>query len=1611
MRNTRTASRLLALALTVLMLASCFVALPAMAEETAVTSAKTTLWQHNFATAGANKDGNVAWDDLPAYLSDNKVFTLKAMTKEGAANPTQITNGYFNVGYGFASGVGGQDVAIKNDSANNTLFQLMTGEYSGYDTTEAPAYFMEFDWYYNMAPTTRTDTSGNSFTDQDGKTTTGLTLCTDYGSGSAGVILRLRSKSQSGELLRLSANGYLYTSDNRGETTTVAQRGIDGYVYYTDDIEGVDTKVYFDTDGYRYTLGSDGMTRVYIDKREKDPGTLSGLSLGYTVANINNAYKVTINKEYRIGVSINVTKTATNTDGKFCNTLVYTVYIKEKNAENWEKCLGTSTQLYYELGYSDTANETNDVVTISDGGRMFFGGMWEVYAYDRATTHTAHVNILESRDAADATRITCTCIDCGYSCQEREIDGLRYKGELKGNACEGTYYVWAPKDTTAVGVPFADSEYTTKPAGHTYGASGKCTVTGCGEYEFITEIPKDFFASAPIKNGAYPDLNSTYWDRENLEIKGQTSTPVLLLRDERDTSFGAARKPFTISFDFRLDSCTFNGKLNSFGELISLVPEGSNGAAASGMGQALLYIGLTNPGGAASEQKPYIAFSKDFATYTVSVGMVDDGGGNLVPDPGHTNYSKLQSALTYFGEGAYTHDNGTTTRKYTFRDHNAAAYYLTYKKWINVQCTVVPHATDNASTMVLLYVNGELVNMRPAGLGVSWDTKFDGVRFGPGSARYTMPTFRLDNVGIQLHDSLEDAYADVKASNQVISFGFDRYQARLGNPLGSAGVIGASLNNDYPCVGRFTDNLDDSLELINGGEYAHYDHSAANLGSSERLQFSLTGLDENENKIEFVSQYKYEISTTLAIDRALTATGAEYGSNRDMIRLSKFRDAYVKLILMQLGPNGYLGAVAGKWLYLVDEAGHALSPYTEMDETTGLPLKFSNVRVVVDEKANTYSIFVDDRTAYYEKDGDRLPFVNITMPAPTGTGVDKTKETNEDGALVYSFKGDVTKYHDYTRAFFETLVENEVFKNNKGEVLSYQYDCEYLCLFQTFEDFYLKDVKVSIIPDSKIEMIGVQDQIDADDNLALRFIAGIDDVFVPGIGYSVEAWHRVVQSDGTFGSWERTDRVQTENSRVVFRSIKETDANGKVDSYYAYNRQEGDYLSALKITDIPRDHGVNEQYKFTVTPYTLDADGNVDKTFESYTAIYNGAGEYLGNGQPFEVDLSEYKAFTESPNVILELKDGAGDYNDFYVYTRTSDPSGRYYIRYCVYYSYSEAVTNITNSATNIRSFRINTAHVVKVTDIGDTVVTCTEVMPMLGGGEISLAIKEYKYGQTANKEGELQYEADGTTPKMGNAVQDFIGGYHGDEHIKKDSEGNDMFSLVMDEREYVPGQGNLVVTGNEIVIEQTTLLDRWEEGLGSDEKKEQVAEHAQTFTINKDGVAIDRTVKWLVDDFLIEDAYVMMLTLRRCTTETITNDDGSKTVRAVDPICEKVATYNADGTKIASVDSGADMNTNPGNSRLSSTQVREVRYSSDTSGAFAVAKFDMAEGSNGGFSAVRVDFRDGTAADNKLYVPMTATGGTGKVEETGKSYKKPSVNETWVLDTFFKLDYVNPNN
>ena len=841
-----------------------------------------------------------------------------------------------------------------------------------------------------------------------------------------------------------------------------------------------------------------------------------------------------------------------------------------------------------------------------------------------------------------------------------------------------------------------------------------------------------------------------------------------------------------------------------------------------------------------------------------------------------------------------------------------AVFVFERGEWYNIAVAVNP-----AVPCYSVYVDGEYVG------AVQSTTYTPNMTYTSTIVRMGMNTvsskhyfqYNLKNINLERFDTAEGLY-NAAPNNELFRLEYDRYQYNSAMSTKSTHFLGTFI----------------SFAASNNTKYKMADGTVFAMLETPK-QYKQISLYSNKTNNQFkLSDKRYEIKVTFAVPDT-----AELPSNgQNLVRLSKFVDTVKSENVKYSNEGQYKAYVAGIGDCLLYEKD-GVTPLTFIRTfTDNVPESMSELRVIFDEGNNTYSVYVDNDVAYYlDRNGNPQPTLNLTMKVSSGAITGKT-------------------YGEITR---EDVVNAGLSISTDG-----MYDCHYVRLFREMPVVALQSVVITQIPDSDVEMIGVQEQRD-ENSFDLRFVAGIDDIYVNAIDFEVKAYYN--------GVYQGVQHVSTTS---VYSSLNE--AGGAL---HAYECSEGAYLAAFKVTGMERT-GASNRYKFVVTPTTTRSD-NTTVTGKAFTVVYDGEGRYLGNDRPHEADLSQYESLSTKP-VMLELqaKSGEGDYEDFYVYTQCSDFSGRYYVRYRMTYYYDTRTTNGTNSATNLDSFRITAAELVKINGVSDTGVAFTSLGSLLSSGEISLAIKEYVYDDA----------------KGGNGVSDFCGGFHGDEHIVT-VDGVKQVSLKADDVSYVPGAETKLVQCDKITFDQTTKIDRW--GVPAGENG-QIVEHVQNFTFTDDGMKIDRKVTWLVDNFVVDSAYPMMFTLLR-------HNDG-------DAICEIVETFDANGKSLGRAELALH-NTNKQETILSNAGTRKVQFSSATSGISAVASFTLGSGNQGVLSAPYIAYRlDGSGTDNKLYVGMKGSNSVSVQknsagDKTTKS--QPSLGEVWEISTFYNIDYVKPNN
>ena len=307
--------------------------------------------------------------------------------------------------------------------------------------------------------------------------------------------------------------------------------------------------------------------------------------------------------------------------------------------------------------------------------------------------------------------------------------------------------------------------------------------------------------------------------------------------------------------------------------------------------------------------------------------------------------------------------------------------------------------------------------------------------------------------------------------------------------------------------------------------------------------------------------------------------------------------------------------------YVCDASGKIYDPFTEIDETTGRPKKFTTVDVVVDEEANTYSIYVDGQVAYKKKGtaGTAITYatdIKLPLDIQTGSLVNTATYSDKDYTSLHKYADSYATAPEYIKwanglkrymdipqylTVTTTTGEGEESVTTTEEVWhtdgTYKH-LSYIRFFQSAADLCVQETSITKVHDQKVDYIGSQVKLQSASELTydLRFVFGIDDVFVNGLQYEVTA---EVNNEGVNAP------VISEKRSEVYSSILSDEK-----SVYAYEFCEGEYFSVFTIDGITMD-STSTIYTFTITPKVTASNCTLKASDVSYIVKYNGIGEFV----------------------------------------------------------------------------------------------------------------------------------------------------------------------------------------------------------------------------------------------------------------------------------------------------------------------------------------------------------------------------------------------------------------
>lgn len=356
-----------------------------------------------------------------------------------------------------------------------------------------------------------------------------------------------------------------------------------------------------------------------------------------------------------------------------------------------------------------------------------------------------------------------------------------------------------------------------------------------------------------------------------------------------------------------------------------------------------------------------------------------------------------------------------------------------------------------------------------------------------------------------------------------------------------------------------------------------------------------------------------------------------------------------------------------------------------------------------------------------------------------------------------------------------------------------------------------------------------------------------------------------------------------------------------------------------------------------------------------------------------------YDTVYDEGAVYLEmLGKGNLEYSDFYAYVRTSDPSGNYYVQYNFDYIYNDVANSFApNTCTNISLYRLNGATLVEITGVSETKITSKPIYTVLGGGEVSLALR-WRNPDWSRLPAELNNSTYiySTNDSNNGTVIEHIGGFHGDEWMSAVSLVADGTVVDLKTSEHT------VLACSSLLFDLTSTMFTWGTSYKTADEYyhgDPFAEHTQHFAINAGGIAHMQGIEWLVKDF--ETAgYMPMFTMMR----------GGINNRFIDTM----RSYNADGKLVDTyvMEAGKPI-TSQTNVLADWAGTTVAAYEYDGSKGVS-ARIDFREATDNvslsSYIAMRTE-ANGASSDNKMYAPLSGT---------------PVLGDVWMVESHYIIDY-----
>jgi hypothetical protein len=321
--------------------------------------------------------------------------------------------------------------------------------------------------------------------------------------------------------------------------------------------------------------------------------------------------------------------------------------------------------------------------------------------------------------------------------------------------------------------------------------------------------------------------------------------------------------------------------------------------------------------------------------------------------------------------------------------------------------------------------------------------------------------------------------------------------------------------------------------LLDKGDFVRVVHNQINDSSDYNIFVNKAALEGHKQYV-FEAEFRYSCPTGFELEVISTFDAETQSKDKLVYVLGTSRE-------ILFNRNGFT-------YNLTDKNGNKL--YAE--EVTEDADKFTKIAVIVDEAAGNYSVYVNDRVAYY----------NYGEEIVSATEIAIDKNEIFDPSIVAPQMASTLSLLDMS-----TSTASNALLDVKSA------------------NFYV--LRNGVAP----AVMATQAKI-SDTNAMkfdVRFIAPIDSLYGSEVGFDI-----VTNTNEISGT------EQTRSSNLVFSSIKATDPETKTERDFEASEFNGSYLTVITVTGADMLAG---DITFTVKPFVMIGDSKIYN--ESFTVIYN----------------------------------------------------------------------------------------------------------------------------------------------------------------------------------------------------------------------------------------------------------------------------------------------------------------------------------------------------------------------------------------------------------------------